>query len=80
MRRLGAILMIVGTNVVVASLAAAYWRASLECALRATNGHCAEGVMKLFFGLLLSGGGVGHWLAIVAGVLIFWQGKRVRAR
>ena len=80
MRRLGAILMIVGVNIIVGTLAAAYWRASFDCALKSTDGTCAEGVMALFFGQLFSGGGVGYWIVMAIGAFVIWRGKQTRAR
>lgn len=80
MRRLGAILMIVGANIIVGSLVAAFWRASFECATKAVNGTCAEGVLTLLFALLFSVHGLGYWIAVAVGVGVFWRGKLVRAQ
>lgn len=79
MHRLGAILMIVGANVIVASIAAAFWRASFECAVQTGGGSCGAGVMGLFFKIMTSWPGLAYWFAIVVGLLVFWRGKRMRA-
>lgn len=80
MRRLGTILMILGVNLIVASMTAAFWRASYECALRASGGACTEGVVRLFIQTLFSGGGLVYWFVIVAGLWVFFWGKRMRAK
>lgn len=75
MRRLGAILMMLGANIMVGSLVAAFWLASLDCA----EGACDDGVMGQFFQRLASVNGLVFWLVIVIGLLIFWRGRRIRA-
>lgn len=79
MRRLGAILMIIGANMAVGSLALAFWRASFECAIAATDGGCAGGAVRQFIELLISADGLIFWTVIIVGLLVFWRGKRMRA-
>lgn len=79
MHRLGAILMILGINVIVVSIVAAYWRASFECALQAADGACAAGVFGLFMALLFSAKGLVYWAAILVGLWVFWRGRKMRA-
>lgn len=79
MRRLGAILMILGANIAVGSITAAFWLASLNCAMGATEGTCREGAVRLFLKQMASGEGLIFWIVIVVGLLVFWKGKRMRA-
>jgi len=79
MRRLGAILMIFGVNIAVGSLVAAFWRASVDCALEAVDGACEGGVTGFFIRLMLSGVGLIYWLVVALGVLLFWGGKQIRS-
>ncbi len=76
--RLGAILMIVGVNIVVGSFVAAFWRASYGCAVKAVDGSCPGGVLTELMQLLISAGGVGYWIFVGIGVFVFWRGKRIR--
>lgn len=78
MRRLGAILMILGANIIVGSVAAAFWRASFDCAMGASDGLCPDGAIALFFQQMASGDGLIIWIAIIVGLLVFWRGKRMR--
>lgn len=78
MRRLGAILMIFGVNIAVGSLVAAFWRASVDCALEAVDGACEGGVATFFVRLMLSGVGLVYWLVVVLGLLLFWGGRKLR--
>lgn len=80
MHRLGAILMILGANIAVAAVAAAFWRASFECALEAAGGTCYDGALGVFVKLMLSGTGLAYWVVMIIGMLVFWRGKRMRAR
>lgn len=80
MRRWGAILMILGVNLAVASVTAAFWRASYECAVRGTDGTCPEGAVRLFINQMVSVDGIFYWLVIIVGALVFWRGIRMRSR
>ena len=79
MRRLGALVMIVGANIAVAAIAAAFWRAALQCAVEARQGGCAQGGVAYFFEMMASAEGVIYWAVVAVGLLIFWRGKRMRA-
>lgn len=79
MRRLGALLMIIGANLVVGALAVGFYVAAVGCAVAAADGMCAQGSLGLYAGLMTSKAGLPFWLAIVAGVVLFWRGKRLRA-
>lgn len=76
----GSILMILGANLVVGSVAAAVYRAAFECALGATHASCNKGTMAIFLDLMTSGSSIVYWLVIVIGIAVFWHGKRLRAR
>lgn len=79
MRRLGALLMIIGANLVAGSIAIGFYLAALECAMGAIDGNCGHGAMELFAGLMGSSEGSIFWVVIVIGVLVFWKGKRMRS-
>ena len=79
MRRLGTILIILGVNIAVWSVGAAFWRAALECAMVAQGGMCPEGTGGLFIKLMTSPAGLIYWLAVLVGLSVFWWGKRIRA-
>lgn len=78
MRRLGALLMIVGANMAVGSLAVAFWLAAFQCALEAQGGSCKQSGVTLFVEMMISGRGLVYWAVIVIGLLVFWRGKRMR--
>lgn len=78
MRRWGTILMILGANIIAASITAAFWRAALDCALGGLYATCTEGAVRLFAQTMTSGQGFIYWAAIVAGAWVFWRGKRMR--
>lgn len=80
MRRLGAILMMLGANIAIGSLVAAFWRASYACAAASPHGTCEEGAVRLFLHLMGSGTGLLFWLVVIAGLVVFWRGKQIRAR
>lgn len=70
--------MILGANMVVGSLAAAFWLASFECAINAAGGTCQGGTWGTFTRLMVSEQGLLVWAIVVAGILVFWRGKRMR--
>ena len=76
MRRLVALLIVIGVNVSVASLAGAFWHASFECAQRA----CDQGAVGLFIELLFSMVGLLYWFVIAVGLLVVWRGVKLRQR
>ena len=76
MRRLGAVLIIIGVNVAAASLAGAFWHAAFECAHYA----CKQGVLMLFVQILFSGHGMLYWIVVMMGLLLVWRGKVLRNR
>ena len=76
----GSILMILGANLVVGSVAAAVYRAAFACALGATHASCNKGTMAIFLDLMTSRSSMVYWLVIVIGIAVFWHGKRLRAR
>lgn len=80
MRRFGTILMILGANLIVWSVVAAYWLAALGCAMGAADGKCSRGAGQTFIDLMSSSDGTIFWVVILAGVLVFWRGKRRRGR
>ena len=80
MRRVGAFLMILGANLVVGAIAAAFWLASLGCAMGVADGKCKQDALELLIDVMGSGSGAIFWVAIIAGLLLFWRGKRMRAR
>lgn len=79
MRRFGGILMILGANIIVGTIAAAFWVSALDCAVAMQGGSCRAVAIQLFFRKMTSVDGLGYWMAIVAGVLVFWRGKQIRA-
>ena len=78
MRTFGAFLMIAGANLVVGSLGLVFYFANTACSL--AEGGCTSGPFALFFDLLFSRDGIALWVLVVIGSLIFWRGKRMRAR
>jgi len=80
MRRLGTLVMIVGANIVAASIAVAFWRAALQCAIEARGGACPQGGAALFVEMMTSSAGLIYWVVIAVGLLVFWRGKRIRAQ
>ncbi len=80
MRRLGALLMIVGANIAVGSIAVAFWRSALQCAVDARTGGCQEGGVIAFFEMMTSSVGLFYWVVFVFGLFVFWRGKRMRPR
>lgn len=80
MRRLGALLMIIGANLAVGSLAFAVYLAAIRCTLDSASGGCAQGTASLLIELLISRQGLIFWLVIAAGVLVFWRGWQLRQR
>lgn len=79
MRRLGAILMILGVNIAVASVTAAFWLASWDCAMNAADAQCTQGAIVMFIKQMASAEGLVFWAFIIVGLLVFWRGKRMRA-
>ena len=71
--------MIVGANIAVGAIAAAFWRAAFQCAVEARGGACTQGGLTLFFGVMTSSEGLVYWAVIAIGLLLFWRGKRMRA-
>jgi len=80
MRRLGTILMILGANLVIGSIAAAFYLAALGCAMGAADGKCSQGAGGTFVQLMGSRDSIVFWVVIIIGLLVFWRGKRIRAR
>lgn len=78
MRRWGALLMIIGANIAVAAIAAALWRAVIDCSVKAAGGACEEGAFSLFVSLLFSVPGLVYWAVVVVALLIFWRGIKMR--
>lgn len=74
MRRLGALLMIIGVNLAVGACAAAFWNAAYRC----VQESCDEGGMGLFIDIMLSAQGLVYWAVIVVGAGLFWRGRRIR--
>lgn len=71
--------MIVGANIAVGAIAAAFWRAAFQCAVEARSGVCTQGGLALFFEMMTSSEGLIYWAVIVVGLLVFWRGKWMRA-
>lgn len=80
MRRFGTILMILGANLIVGAVAAAFWLAAFGCAMGAADGKCSRGAGRTFIDLMSSSDGIIFWAVIVVGGLVFWRGKRTRER
>jgi len=78
MRTFGAFLMIAGANLVVGSLGIVYYFAHTACSLSPEG--CTSGPTVLFFDLLISRDGIALWVIMLIGALIFWRGKRMRAK
>ena len=78
MRRWGAILMILGANIIAGSITVAFWRAVLDCSMQAQYGTCTEGAVRLFIGTMTSGQGLVYWIVIAVGIGVFWRGRRIR--
>lgn len=80
MRRLGALLIIIGANLMVGAVAIAFYLAAFGCAMGAADGKCGRGSGRAFVDLMSSSDGIIFWVVIVAGFLLFWRGKKIRAR
>ncbi len=80
MHRVGGLLMILGANLAVGSLAAAFWRAAWQCAVAAPGGDCAHGGAALFVGIMASRAGLVHWAVVALGLWFFRRGRRMRGR
>jgi heme/copper-type cytochrome/quinol oxidase subunit 2 len=80
MRRLGTILMIIGANLAIGAIAVAFYVAALGCAIGEVDGLCEQGAFGLFIDLMGSPGGLIFWLVIIAGLVVLWKGRRMRAR
>jgi heme/copper-type cytochrome/quinol oxidase subunit 2 len=80
MHRLGALLMIIGANLVVGSIAVGFYLAALGCAMGAPAGDCEQGPLELFFGMMSSAEGLIVWMVVLAGGLVFWKGRKMRQR
>ncbi len=78
MRTFGAFLMIAGANLIAGSLGLVFYFSHTACSLAADG--CSEGTAALFFDLLFSRDGIALWVLMVIGIIIFWRGKRMRAR
>ena len=78
MRRLGALLMIIGANLVAGSIGVGVYFALLAC-LMSPRG-CAGGLMAAYADLMGSRDGVVFWVGMAAGVLVFWRGMWLRRR
>lgn len=78
MRRLGTILILLGVNLAVGSLALAFYLASYGCAMGAADGTCKQGAVGLFLVLMRSSGGMVFWLVVAVGALLVWKGWRLR--
>ena len=78
MRRLGTLLMIIGANLVAGSIGVGVYFANLACVLSARG--CEGGLMWAYADLMGASDGIVFWLGIVAGVLVFWRGMRMRRR
>lgn len=78
MRRLGALLMIIGANLVAGSIGVGVYFANLACVLSARG--CAGGLVAAYADLMGSRDGVAFWVGIVVGVLVFWRGMWLRRR
>lgn len=71
--------MILGVNMAVGSATAAFWIASMDCAIKAADGICTQGAVGVFIEKMSSGDGLIFWAVIIAGLLVFWRGRRMRA-
>ncbi|MFA7679631.1 MAG: hypothetical protein WCY07_05740 [Pigmentiphaga sp.] len=78
MRRWGSILILLGVNLAVGSLALAFYLASFGCAMGAADGTCKQGAVGLFLELMSSSGGIVFWVVAVAGALLAWKGWQLR--
>lgn len=70
--------MIAGANLVAGSLGLVFYFAHTACSL-APEG-CSSGPAALFFDVLFSRDGIALWVVMLFGCIIFWRGKRMRAR
>lgn len=80
MRRWGSLLMILGANIIAGSIAAAFWRAALECAMGAPYASCTEGAVRLFVGIMSSVEGLVYWAVMAIGAWVFLRGRRMRRK
>lgn len=71
--------MILGANMAVGSVTAAFWMASVDCAMKAAEGICTQGALEMFIQKMTSGGGLIFWAVIIVGLLVFWRGRTMRA-
>lgn len=78
MRTIGTILMIFGANLIVGSIAFAFWVGSFDCAMESTQ-SCGGRAFELFIDIMGSRDGAIFWMLIVVGLLVFWRGKQMRA-
>jgi len=77
MRRTGALLMIIGANLFAGSIALGVYFATVACLMAGTG--CTSGLLQSYGELMTSAQGILFWIAIVAGVVLFVRGKRMRA-
>ena len=75
MRRLGALLMIVGANFVVGAIALGFYFSNMACALADS---CSGGAFQVYIELMTSLPGLVYWFVMVTGVLLFWRGRSMR--
>lgn len=78
MRRFGTVLMIVGVNLVVASIGFGIYIAALRCAIAAVETACVQGVVGMYLGLMTALPGALLWFVIFFGICLFFRGKRIR--
>jgi len=72
--------MIVGANLTIGAIGVAFYIASVDCAVRAADGICAQGYFEAFMNLMLSGKGIVFWIVLIIGIALFWHGRYVRKR
>lgn len=77
MRRFGSFLMIAGASLVAAAIAGAFYLASLACVMMTTG--CTQDPVSLFFELMFSRDSLMFWFVIVAGLIAFQHGYKMRA-
>ncbi len=78
MHRFGTILILLGVNLAVGSLALAFYLAFFGCAMGAADGTCKQGASAVFIALMSSSSGIVFWVAVVVGALLVWKGWRLR--
>lgn len=79
MRRLGTLLMIIGANLIVGSIAIGFYIAALGCAIGESDAMCSQGTLGVYADLMTSKPGIIFWALIAGGIYAFWRGKRMRA-